>query len=171
MLRPAIPAIALSLTGCLVPPDNDVLQFEEDFEACDLCAWTTTGDVARVTTYHPAEHAMALAPGATATVGVAIDRAGGEDDWNFDDGNWVELSTDCVGPGSLELRPRADGTLAIVVTLDDRAHAPFARHWLNFPPLAPTETHRFRGLTLAASELPCRVDNLQVRISGGTYAY
>ena len=66
MLRLAILAIApmLTATGCLLPPDNDVLQFEDDFEACDLCGWSLNGDVRRVTTYHPAEHAMALAPGA-----------------------------------------------------------------------------------------------------------
>jgi hypothetical protein len=31
--------------------------------------------------------------------------------------------------------------------------------------------HRFDSLTLTAASLPCRVDNVQIRISGGTYGY
>lgn len=173
MLRQAILAIApmLTATGCLLPPDNDILQFEDDFEACELCGWATTGDVRRVTTYHPGEHAMALAPGATAMTGVAIVRTPADTAWESDDGNWVELSTDCVGPGALDLVPDGAGGLAVVVALDDRGRAPFARHWLNFPPLDPAVMHRFDSLTLTAASLPCRVDNVQIRISGGRYAY
>lgn len=173
MLRLAILAIApmLTATGCLLPPDNDILQFEDDFEACDLCGWATTGDVRRVSTYHPAEHAMALAPGARAATPLAITRNAAESGWESDDGNWVELSTDCVGPGALDLVPDGAGGLVVAVTLDDRARAPFARHWLNFPPLDPEVAHRFTALTLTTATLRCQVDNLQIRISGGLYAY
>ena len=171
MLRLAILALAPLAAACLTPPDNDILQFEDDFEACELCGWATTGDVRRVTTYHPGEHAMALAPGATAMTGVAIVRTPADTAWESDDGNWVELSTDCVGPGALDLVPDGAGGLAVVVALDDRGRAPFARHWLNFPPLPTDQELTFTSLTLATSGVPCTVDNLQIRISGGLYAW
>lgn len=173
MLRLAILAIAVTATGCLEPGDNDIIQWSDDFEACELCGWRVSGDVTRVTTYHPGEHALRLGPGTTAQHDLGIDR--GTDDGygyggNFTDGNWVELSTDCAGPGGLVVVGAADAA-QVQVTLDGRALGAFTRHYLNFPPLDPTVAHRFTSLALTAGALPCRIDNLQVRISGGTYAY
>lgn len=163
---------ALATTACLTTPDNDILQFEEDFEDCDLCNWVTTGDARRVTTYHPGEHALALGVGATAQIGIGIVRTPDSDGWSTsDDGNWVELSTDCIGPGELGVRWLPGGTLAIEVTLDKGGVGDFERHWLNFPPLPTEERLVFSSLSLATSGVPCTVDNLQVRISGGLYAW
>jgi hypothetical protein len=164
---------ALATTACLTAPDNDILQFEEDFEACDLCGWTLVGDARRVTTYHPGEHALALGVGATAGTGFAIVRNADDDNnWSTsDDGNWVELSTDCIGPGELGVRPLGDGRYAIELTLDKDGLGDFERHWLNFPPLPTDQELTFTSLTLATSGVPCTVDNLQIRISGGLYAW
>ncbi|MBK9036043.1 MAG: hypothetical protein IPL61_33165 [Myxococcales bacterium] len=160
---------ALGASACLGPPDNDLIQWSDDFERCDLCNWVTVGDVRRVTTYHPGEHALALAPGARAGQSFGIARGADE----YSDGNWVELSTDCVGPGALTLRalPGPDKRLALDLELDDVALGPFARHWLNLPPVDPDVPVTFAELTITAGAVPCRVDNLQIRISGGTYAY
>lgn len=160
---------ALGASACLGPPDNDIIQWSDDFERCDLCDWTTAGDVRRVTTYHPGEHALALAPGARASHALSVARGTDE----YSDGNWVELSTDCVGPGALGLRSvPGDGTrLALDLELDDGGLGPFARHWLNLPPLDPDAPVTFAELTITAGALGCRVDNLQLRISGGTYGY
>jgi hypothetical protein len=161
-------AFALLASACLTPPDNDVIQFAEDFEACDdLCGWQLAPGVTRVSTYHPGEHAMALAPGAGAQHPIAIARS---ELAEYVDGNWVELSTDCIGPGALAIG--GDPTrLAIEVVLDQRGLGPFTRHYLNFPPLVADTPLTFTSLAITAGDLPCRVDNVQVRISGGTLGY
>ena len=157
---------ALGSAACLGRPDNDIIQWSDDFEQCDLCGWGTVGEVTRVSTYHPGEHALALAPGARASHSFGIVRDG-----PFTDGNWVELSTDCVGPGALGLRPVDTDRLAIDLALDDVEVGPFARHRLNLPPLDPEASVTFVQLTVTAGARACRVDNLQVRISGGYYGY
>lgn len=162
--------------GCLTPLDDDRIQWHEDFEACDgLCAWSTDGDVRHVSTYHPGEHAMSLAPHTKASHALAILRAAGGDDddpydpGNLTDGNWLEFSTDCVGPGALVLL-RADGTGTrheLDVLLDDRDVGPFTRHRLSFPPLPPDVAVEFTAIHLRTRTLACLVDNLAVRIPGG----
>ncbi|MEZ4403511.1 MAG: hypothetical protein R3B06_26040 [Kofleriaceae bacterium] len=172
-------ALALWGAACLTPPDNDIIQWSDDFEACDLCGWTTTGAVSRVTTYHPGEHALALGVGARATHPLAVDRAvsDGPNDYDSTDGNWLELSTDCAGPGALALRTVTTSAdlptpLALDLVLGSRGVGRFERHYLTVPALPPDAVRvRFVELTVATDRLPCRVDNLQLRISGGEYGY
>lgn len=174
MLRFALAAaLAASAAGCLDPADDDIIQWYDDFEACELCGWESTGAIARVETYHPGEHAMELGPHTAARHAIQIRRAGGEraDRNNFDDGNWVELTTDCAGPGALTLREVAPQQLAIDVTLDERGPQPFTGHRLTLPPHDPEATISFVELTIATGAQTCRVDNVQVRISAGRYAY
>ena len=170
-------ALSLATTAaCFLPPDTDIIQWSDDFEACaDLCAWTLDGDARRVTTYHPGEHALWLAPHARATHALAINRSAidgsGPPPQNPDDGNWLELSTDCVGPGSLEVRADGVDRFVIEMTLDDRAIGRFTRHRVNLPPIDPTRAIVLSGLELIADTLPCHLDNLQLRITGGDYGY
>lgn len=175
MRLPLALAVLLAAPACL-PDPHDTVQFVDDFEACDdLCDWSVGADVTRVSTYHPAEHGMRLGPGAAATHALAIDRPAADGDWqpvtNADDGNWLELSTDCQGPGSLELRAVGPDQYAIDVVLDDRGVGGFTRHRVTFPPLDPTRAAHFVLLDLRARSRACVVDNLQIRIPGGTFGY
>jgi hypothetical protein len=174
MLRLALAVAAAPTLACLTPPDDDVVQWYDDFEGCeDLCGWSTTGAVTRTTTYHPGEHGLALAPGASARHPLSIARQAPNQDWqeDFSDGNWVELTTDCAGPGALDLRLVGDDLYAIELTLDQRGLERFSPHRLTFPPLPPDRPASFESIEVTAGALPCRIDNLQVRLSKGRLVY
>jgi|GEM_PF-3592103 len=162
----------LVLPACLLP-DDGIVQWSDDFETCDdLCGWSFDGAASRVTTYHPGEHALRLGPRTVARHDLMVPRYGFDGaGMNFDDGNWLELTTDCAGPGMLTLREEGDDRLAIAVTLDDRALEPFHRHRVTLPPIDPTRTLTFDRIDLKTTALACRVDNLQLRISGGDDGY
>lgn len=174
MLRLALAAAAAPTAACLTPPDDDIVQWYDDFESCeDLCGWSTTGAATRTTTYHPGEHGLALGPGASARSDLGISRPGPDQSWQdvYADGNWVELTTDCAGPGALDLRVVGVDRYALELTLDQRGLERFSPHRLTFPPLPPDRGATFESIKVTAGTLPCRVDNLQIRISPGRYVY
>jgi hypothetical protein len=163
-------AIAMLLgVGCGLPTD-DQIQWYDDFEQCDLCDWTTTRGATRVTTYHEGEHALRLDVDAGASHALDIVRQANNNYDLSDDGNWLELSTDCQGPGELGLVATADG-VRIAVFLDDLGIDQFVRHRLNFPPVERTLPVHFVAIDLEVGTLPCHIDNPQIRISGGAYGY
>lgn len=186
--------VAMASGGCLEAED-DLVQFAEDFED-GVDGWSVVGEVAVVTTNHPGEHAVWLAPGASMTHTLAItreiDRNGSPYDGGFTDGNWIEYSGDCGGRPSLTLEPASDppgtgvGTgVGVRLVLEGPPRQGFARTRLMFPALPPFIPQpddddpwspsdppdvRFTSLVLAA-QAPCHVDNLRVMVSGGTLGY
>jgi hypothetical protein len=191
-VKPLIACLACLAGGCLQPED-DTLQFAEDFEG-ELSGWTMTGEVAVVTTNHPGEHAMWLAPGASMEHALSITRSydGDENyyDDGFTDGNWIEYSVDCGGRPALSLEPvtlpaGTDNRLRVRVVIEGPPIGGFAREKLMFPALpsfiAPLPDDpdfpyndvpdiQFTSLVVASSA-PCHVDNLRILVSGGTLGY
>lgn len=165
------------LGGCLTPEDDRV-DFSEDFERCGTCDWQVSGDVSVVTTVHPGEHAVRLGEGAVLGHALGIGRTVGsdEDGWNgnFSDGNWIEYTTDCTGTPRLALDPEGAVAVAVRVRLEGAVGDGFVRRRLMFPPLpidAPEgEMITFSRLTIETGA-PCRLDNVRVMVSGGTIAY
>jgi len=183
--------LAVASGGCLEAED-DVVQFEEDFED-GVASWTVVGEVAVVSTNHPGEHAVWLAPGASMTHALSITRAleGNDSPYGggFTDGNWIEYTGDCGGRPSLALEPASDppdASVGVRLVLEGPPQQGFARTRLMFPalpafipqpdddddPWSPSDPPdvRFTSLVLAA-RAPCHVDNLRVMVSGGTLGY
>lgn len=182
-------ASVLVVAGCL-DHEDDRVQFDEGFEVCGACNWTTTGDVEIVTTNHPGEHAARLGEGAVLRAELAIQRwvDGNVDDYGYDqgdfsDGNWIEYSTDCGGRPLLQLLP--NGTdMAIFLRLHEPPGQPFERRkmmlpilpysWVDPTPEDPYDDEEamvtFRSLTIEAGA-PCVIDNIRLMVSGGTLGY
>jgi hypothetical protein len=182
--------VAAAGLGACLEPEDDTVQFAEDFEH-GLDLWGRIGETAIVTTNHPGEHAVWIAPGASLSHALQINRTiDGDDDpygEGFTDGNWIEYSGDCRGRPSLTLEPATNppGRDVIVRLVIDGPPAPdFFRSKHMFPALPafvpqpdPDEPWnpsswdvRFTSLVVGALA-PCRVDNLRVMVSGGTIGY
>ncbi|HUQ03016.1 MAG TPA: hypothetical protein VM261_10995 [Kofleriaceae bacterium] len=185
----AAAAATAALGGCLEAED-DLVQFAEDFEH-GLDLWGRTGETAIVTTNHPGEHAVWLAPGGSISHALQIVRTIDTDDnpygEGFTDGNWIEYSGDCRGRPALTLEPATNppGRDVVVRLVIEGPTAPdFFRSKHMFPalpafvpqpdpddPWNPQQVDvRFTSLVVAASA-PCHVDNLRVMVSGGTLGY
>lgn len=169
--------LLVALPACLEPED-DLVDFSEDWETCGTCGWEVTGDVTIVTTNHPGEHAARMGDNGRLQhpLGIVRELGDPEQSWqgNFTDGNWIEYSTDCVGPPRLAIDPFV-GELAVRMRLEGPVDegGRFVRRKLMFPPLPVAgewETLTFRHLEIEAGA-PCRLDNLRVMVSGGTLAY
>lgn len=159
--------------ACLTPDDNDIVQWSDDFERCeDLCGWTFEGEAWRETTYHPGEHALRLTGLANAHHALQIVRPA-VDEWGSNqDGNWLEYTTtDCAGPGTLEVRELGEHRFAIDVAIDEVPSDRFVRHKLTFPPISDEAQLTFVALDLRAKARACSIDNVQIRISGGQIGY
>lgn len=178
--------------GCLQPED-DTVQFAEDFED-GVNGWVTSGEVDVVTTNHPGEHAAWLAPGASIEHAMSINRSWDGDDYyddGFTDGNWIEYSVDCGGRPALSLEPvtlppGTDRNVRVRLVIEGPPIGGFAREKLMFPALpafiAPPDDDdddddwndppdlTFASLVIA-SAAPCHVDNVRVMVSGGTLGY
>lgn len=186
-------ALATGVGGCLEAED-DTVQFTEDFED-GLDLWGVSGEVSIVTTNHPGEHAVFLAPGASIVHAVSIIRQIDVDDnpygEGFTDGNWIEYSSDCAGRPALALEPvtlppGTDRQVRIRLVIEGPPAGGFGRTKLMFPALpsfvapAPDDDDpwdpnnppdvRFSELYVGA-RAPCHVDNLRVMVSGGTLGY
>lgn len=177
MTRTILVTVLGLVAGCLTPED-DIVDFSEDFERCGTCDWQVAGDVSVVTTVHPGEHAVRLGEGAGLEHALGIGRTVGDaqDAWsgNFTDGNWIEYTTDCTGTPRLALDPDGVVEVAVRVRLEGPAGDGFLRRRLMFPPLpiwaGEDETITFTRL-LVETGAPCRLDNVRVMVSGGTLAY
>lgn len=181
-------------SGACLEPEDDTLQFAEDFED-GIQEWSAFGEVSIVTTNHPGEHAAFLAPGASIEHPLAIvreiDTDEGYYDDGFTDGNWIEYSGDCGGRPALFLEPATwpagtDRNIRVRLMIEGPPVGAFGRTKLMFPALpsfiAPPPDDqdpwdpnnlpdaRFTQLVLYALA-PCHVDNLRVMVSGGTLGY
>jgi hypothetical protein len=181
-------AVLVPAAGCVLDPEDDTVQFADDFEH-GLDGWATAGGVAVVTTYHPGEHAARLAPGASmvAQLGIVRDAAPDPYDWNggFTDGNWLEYSTECAGRPSLTLEPATSPpgpSIAVRLRHDGPPADDLGRRKLMFPALPafavqpdPDDPYDGYEVTFARLEViadaPCLIDNLRLMVSGGTLAY
>ena len=151
---------AVVLGGCL-DSEDDTVQFEEDFEN-GLQMWNLSGEVSIVTTNHPGEHAVWLAPGASIAHGLQIDRAIDTDpdpyDQGFTDGNWIEYSSDCSGRPALTLEPMtlppgSDDMVRIRLVMEGPPDSDFNRTKLMFPALDRKST-RLNSSHVTTSRMP-----------------
>lgn len=174
-------ALAALAAGCLTPED-DVVQFVDDFEA-GLATWALEGDVSIVTTYHPGEHAARLGPGARMSHALDVRRTIGEEGgWRdgFSDGNWLEYTTDCGGRPTLALEPATSppGPQVRIRLGLDAPPAPDLLRRKHMLPALPAFVGdgdasgevRFTALVIEAGAR-CHLDKLQLMVSGGSIGY
>jgi hypothetical protein len=148
------------LAGC-PPAQEGNLLFDERFEneAQFRADWAITGDVAFVTTYHPAEHALVAHGVATLTGPLSFYIYGASSD-----GEWLEYSTPCPGEPEVWSEP-GNGGLVIHASIPVGAPVAWRRVHASFPPITidPSGTY-IGGLTLELDDpdAACPIDNLRV---------
>src|SRR5262245_51403918 len=101
----------LLLAGCPSAGSPDTLLLDERFED-GLANWTVSGSVTTVATIHPAEHGLQVLAPTTMT------RAFTYQIWGeFQDGLWLEYSTDCGGSPEVWVEQQPDLTYHVVASL------------------------------------------------------
>lgn len=159
----AVLAVLVALVpgaGCLQPLEQIIL-VDERFED-GLDAWTVTGEVEIVPTYHPGEHGLRFVEWAE------LDRAISHYIYDqFQDGNWIEYTTSCGGTPDLWLEPLPDGTQRVVVaipTASDGTPEEFERVFVSVAPLPRSDAGPtiLGVLTVVADAGPCVIDNLRL---------
>ena len=174
--------VSLFAAACLdVEPPPGLTLFQDTFEGCSApCGWKVTrGDTSLVTTFHPSQHAMVLAPG------TAIERDANivrdpwiEDGSNIHDGHWVEYTSTCPGAPRVTLALATTGK-AIELTVELPPGAPgddFELTRSNLPPFRdppgpdPKTTPTLPiGVLRVTTEPGCTLDNLRVAVAKPEY--
>lgn len=153
-MRVAILA-GLLLAGC-PSPYEEIIRLDERFEApLQPPTWQVAGAIERVETYHPAEHALRFVTAAELVAPLSVYVYD-----TFDDGHWIEFSTDCPATPSTSALRQPDGTWSVRLDLAPSGEpGAFERIYTSVPPL-PVEI-TISSFVVAAPAGPCLLDNLR----------
>lgn len=152
--------LVLVLAGCLEPREVIILM-DERFED-GLASWTVTGDAEIVPTIHPGEHALFFYQPTRMERPISVVV------WDeFQDGNWIEYTSNCGETPAVRLDRRADLSWQIILELPllyDEEPDQHERVFVSVPPIQREEysSASYSLLTVIAPSGGCYVDNLRL---------
>lgn len=149
--------LALVLAGCIDGREVIILM-DERFED-PLDEWVITGDTEIVTTYHPGEHALRFLGPSVLQRGIDVPVYG-----EYQDGNWLEYTSDCDEAPTVRLQRRLDLSWEIVLELPTPFDSEgWERVFTTVPPIAtdPYQSSWYSQLTVVADG-GCFIDNLRL---------
>jgi hypothetical protein len=149
--------LVLLLAGCLEPREGIIL-VDERFED-PLDEWVLSGDAEITTTYHPGEHALRFDGPTTRQRGINVAL------WDeFQDGNWIEYTSDCDEAPTVRVAQRPDLTWEITLELPtafDREG--WERIYTTVPPIVREQyTYSQYSLFTVVADGGCFIDNLRL---------
>ena len=151
--------LTLVLAGCIDEREVIILMDERFEEPLD--AWTITGYAEVAPTIHPGEHALFFYEPVQMDRTISVSLYG-----EYQDGNWIEYTSNCGDPPTVTVERRADLSWRIVLQLPRiwGEEIEPERIFVNVPPVQsdPYVTEYYSQFSVVTTWGGCWIDNLRL---------